>query len=487
MRDRFRVVIVSEAGSPFSESFREVAETVTFGLRALGHEATLAINDFDPGATNILFGAHVLSEEAAAALDGRIIVYNLEQVVGESKHIKPVFVDLIRRCTTWDFSPRNIEQWRRYGCGGDLRHVPIGYAPELTRIPTGGEQDIDVLFYGLVNERRAAILQELREAGLRVEVLVGKFGAERDAAIARAKVVLNVHFYRSKIFELVRVSYLLANRKAVVAEVDPDTELDADLREAVRAVSRAELAEACVDLCHDDAARRALEDRGYELFSRRSEKEILSRALSASPDETLRPAEPELPRVMNLGSGRGWNLECLNVDVDAGWRPDIVWDFNQPFPPSKPLDAGRFGVREIPKGYFREIRASHVLEHIRELTTAMESCLELLEEGGTIHVEVPHELSYGAWQNPTHVRAMNERSWLYYTDWFWYLGWSEWRFDTVELLLVFSELGQRLQARGEPKEQIARTPRAVDVMRVSLRKRRLTEQERGLVKNRWRK
>ncbi len=487
MTERFRVVILAEPGSPFSESFREVAETVTFGLRGLGHEATLAINDLDPDATNILFNAHILDEKAAAALDSRIIVYNLEQVVGDSKHIKPVYVDLIRRHTTWDFSARNIEQWRRYGCDGDIRHVPIGYAPELTRIPSAVEQDLDVLFYGLVNERRAAILHELRDAGLQVEVLVGKFGAERDAAIARAKIVLNMHFYGSKIFELVRVSYLLANRKAVVAEVDPDTEVDEGLREAVRAIPRAGLVDACVELCYDDVSRRALEVRGHEIFSRRSEVEILSRALGARPDTKLRVSEPELPRVMNLGSGRGWNLECLNIDVDAAWRPDIVWDFNLSFPPSGPLDAGRFGVREIPKAYFREIRASHVLEHIRELTTAMESCLELLEEGGTMNIEVPYDLSYGAWQDPTHVRAMNERSWIYYTDWFWYLGWSEWRFDVVELSLVFSELGHALQARGQASDDIVRTPRAVDVMRVSLRKRRLTEQERQVYKNRWRK
>jgi hypothetical protein len=484
MSDRFRVVIISEPGSPFSEAFREIAETVTFGLRALGHEATLAVDDLDPATTNILFGAHVLGEDAAASLRGRIIIYNLEQVVGESKHIKPVYVGLVRRYTTWDFSQRNIEQWRRYGCGGDLRHVPIGYAPELTRIPSGGKKDIDVLFYGVVNDRRAAILHELREAGLRVEVLVRKFGAERDAAIARANVVLNMHFYRSEIFELVRTSYLLANRKAVVAEVNPDTELDRDLRGAVRAVTYAELVDACVELCYDDAAREALEARGYELFSRRSEKEILARALGAPADAMPGPVEPALPKVMNIGSGRGWNLECLNVDVDASWQPDIVWDLNRPFPPPSRLDAGRFGMREIPKGYFREIRANHVLEHIRELATAMESCLVLLEEGGTMEIEVPYDLSYGARQDPACVRAMNERSWLSFTDHFRSLGWSESRFDIAKLELVLSDVGRTLQASGEPMEAITRTPRAVEAMHVSLRKRQLTQQERRMAKNR---
>ena len=41
---------------------------------------------------------------------------------------------------------------------------------------------------------------------------------------------------------------------------------------------------------------------------------------------------------------------------------------------------------------------------------------------------MPYEHAPTAWQDPTHVRAMNENSWLYYTDWFWYLGWFEHRF-----------------------------------------------------------
>jgi hypothetical protein len=42
---------------------------------------------------------------------------------------------------------------------------------------------------------------------------------------------------------------------------------------------------------------------------------------------------------------------------------------------------------------------------------------------------VPYEKAATAWQDPTHIRAMNENSWIYYTEWFWYLGWFEYRFE----------------------------------------------------------
>jgi hypothetical protein len=97
-------------------------------------------------------------------------------------------------------------------------------------------------------------------------------------------------------------------------------------------------------------------------------------------------------------------------------------------------------------------------------------------------VGVPYDMSYGAWQDPTHVRAFNERSWLYYTDWHWYLGWTEARFDLQSLEMVLSPLGQRL-AQSMPAEDVHRQPRAVDSMKAVLVKRRLTEEERATAQN----
>ena len=52
--------------------------------------------------------------------------------------------------------------------------------------------------------------------------------------------------------------------------------------------------------------------------------------------------------------------------------------------------------------------------------------------GGAFSIEVPYEKALTAWQDPTHLRALNENSWLYYTDWFWYLGWFEHRFEIAK-------------------------------------------------------
>jgi len=94
---------------------------------------------------------------------------------------------------------------------------------------------------------------------------------------------------------------------------------------------------------------------------------------------------------------------------------------------------------------------------------------------------VPYDLSWGAWQDPTHVRAFNERSWLYYTEWFWYMGWREARFDIAGFGLGLSPIGEELKKRQMKGEDLVRYPRAVDQMRVVLRKRLLTEAEKQRV------
>jgi hypothetical protein len=114
--------------------------------------------------------------------------------------------------------------------------------------------------------------------------------------------------------------------------------------------------------------------------------------------------------------------------------------------------------------------------------TAMSSCLNLLKVGGLFRISVPYDLSWGAWQDPTHVRAFNERSWLYYTDWFWYMGWTEARFDLVQFDLSLSPVGEQLKKQQMKGEDLVRHPRAVDQLRVVLRKRLLTEEEKQQVK-----
>ena len=469
---KLQLVLIQPEGYQHSGALSELAETLIYGLAGLNADFQFSINELARDATNIVLGAHLLDPQAMHGLPDETILYNSEQIDDNSNWITGPYIELLRRCAVWDYSEANVAQLRQRGVRR-IRHIPLGYVPQLTRIPTVAHQDIDVLFYGAINERRKNILEGLIARGLRIEFLSGVYREERDRTIARAKVVLNMHYYDASVFEIVRVSYLLSNEKAVVAECGETTTLEPGIRDAVCAVPYDRLIDACVELVADANKRANLARGGFEIFSRRDEKRILGEALGLP----TAPAVPTFPTLLNLGSGKDWRENCLNVDISEAVRPDALLDIGQALEPNQPLQTMRFGTIALGENIFDAIFANDVLEHIPDLLTAMSNCLRLLKPGGTFHIYVPYDLSLGAWQDPTHIRAFNENSWLYYTDWYWYMGWTEARFEQLSLEFRLSEFGHQLNADGRPLAELLRTPRAVDGMSVILRKRYLLESE----------
>ena len=277
---RFRVTIVQPPGYPHAQAFAEVAETLVIALRRLGHQAVFAYNHLSRDEVNIVLGIHLVPPAVLARLPVATIAYNLEQVERELFRKYPLLLDIYQDFEVWDYSLANMARLRAYGLGARLRHLPIGMVPELTRIAPAPVQDIDVLFYGSLDERRRAVLDQLSRGGLEVTAVFGAYGAERDALIARAKLVLNVHKHEAQVFEVVRVSYLLANHKAVVAEIDGATEIEDDLRDAVAGMPYDQLVDGCRALLADDGARHALERRGFERMSGRDAAAALARVLA---------------------------------------------------------------------------------------------------------------------------------------------------------------------------------------------------------------
>jgi hypothetical protein len=275
----FSLVTISPPGYPHSGAFAELAQTVRHGLRELGHEASLATNIFAGHAVNIVFGAHLLDRESARALPPGSVLYNTEQIDTGSPWLRGLLPELLGRHRAWDYSRRNIDALRRLGINDSVRHVPIGHAPQLARIAPAGFEDIDVFFYGTLNPRRRRILEALEARGLNVCVAQNTYGERRDELIARSRLVLNMHYYDSQVFEMVRVSYLLTNGRAVVGEVNPATEIEDDMRQAVAAAPYEALVETCCELAADDARRERLAKRGRRIMAARRESDYLRPAL----------------------------------------------------------------------------------------------------------------------------------------------------------------------------------------------------------------
>lgn len=173
---------------------------------------------------------------------------------------------------------------------------------------------------------------------------------------------------------------------------------------------------------------------------------------------------------MHLGCGRFYRDGWINVDINQDIRADWYLDISNV--PWEKFDLHR--------QTFDEIEAWGVFEHIQNLVACWENCLAFLKDGGRLRLMVPHDLSYGAWQDPTHVRGFNEMSFKYPTDWCWYLGWHRTegrRFLLRELTFKFSEWGKMKEAEGLPNHEILLLPRCVDEIHAVLEATSMNEVE----------
>jgi hypothetical protein len=275
---KFAILIISPANYEHAPAFQEVAELLHFGLLALGHDSVVTTTVV-PDRLPIVLGSNLLPFHAID-LPANSILYNLEQISHDSPWLNSSLLELFQKHRVWDYSLKNIAYLREMGVV-QVQHLPVGYMPELTRIHNKdiADQDIDVLFYGALNKRRIHILEELLQANVKVEAPFGVYGTERDELIARSKVVLNMHYYPSQVFEVVRVSYLLANQKPVVSEISLN-DADADFFQAGVAFSAYEnLVRTCLHYLALPKKRQGLAETGFNLIRRRNEVDYLRRCL----------------------------------------------------------------------------------------------------------------------------------------------------------------------------------------------------------------
>jgi len=277
----FRIVLPEPPGYVHGGALRELAQTVCFGLLRMGFHATISPWP-EPCEENIVFGQHLLSHFEWLKLPADSILYNTEPLGEEAARASfQPDIELMKPFRVWHMSKSLHE--RALALGLRSQYVPLGYVPEMTRIESRPDQDLDALLYGAVTPRRKAIVDQLRQAGLRIpdmETLFGRYGVERDAFMARAKIVLNVHSYVPReTFAVARVVYALANGKPVLCECNPSEEIEDDLMPGMALATYTDLVEGCKYLAGQPDRLRIMAEAGFEAVRRRDECAILNTAL----------------------------------------------------------------------------------------------------------------------------------------------------------------------------------------------------------------
>lgn len=276
---KINICIVQPENYAHSYALLEVGELLYFSLIEIGFEARLIFNQIEPDVKNILLGCHLLAPSLIEEIPKSTVIINTEQIYNDSVEWNENIFQWVANFEVWDYSIRNIQKLNQLGVER-VKHFKIGFQKELTRLNNLKVKDIDVLFYGSMNERRKKIIDKLIDNGIKVKTLFGVYGKERDNWIERSKVVLNHHFYNSHIFEIVRVFYLLTNSIPVVGEVNDSTSIDDMCREGIYQSKYENLVEACIEIVKNHDLREKIQQKAFESISKYPQKEFTREIMS---------------------------------------------------------------------------------------------------------------------------------------------------------------------------------------------------------------
>ena len=254
-----------------SYAFMELGELIFFSLKELGYQASIGFNNLEPNDKNILIGCHLLDPSYINQVPKSTIILNTEQIYNDTTSWNSNIFEWVKSFEVWDYSERNIEKLKSLDVDR-VKLLKIGYQKELRRINISADKDIDILFYGSINERRAEIINELIKRGLRVKTLFGVYGKERDEWIGRSQLVLNLHFYNSHIFEVVRVFYLLSNSIAVIGEVNDSTSIDSLCKDGIYVSRYEELVDSCLKLINENSLIQKIQFDAFNSISKCQQK-----------------------------------------------------------------------------------------------------------------------------------------------------------------------------------------------------------------------
>jgi hypothetical protein len=280
--------------------FTEAALCLRDSIRAAGLGSNHYVNVADADSICIVLGALPPLLEPLEQLDPRkTMIFNLEQLGSTSAVISADYVNWLRNRLVLDYHSHNVEHLRRAnGPAQQALELPIvPSASLLFRPDLPAEKTVDVLFFGSLNERRAYLLRQLEDAGLRVESVAGAYADELAPAIRRARVVLHAHFYDTGLFPVTRILQPIAQGVPIVCETSAMSAHSDWSGSGIVFAPFDGLADACRALLLSQAEQRARAEQAQRFAAQldfAGPLESVLQALAARLGAPRRPAPPRL-------------------------------------------------------------------------------------------------------------------------------------------------------------------------------------------------
>ena len=253
-----------------SLAYLEIAELLHYSVLELNKNSKISYNfiDINPKVKNIIFGAHLLNDDMINSIPSNTIIFNTEQIESINEIWKRRILLLASKgIIFWDYSNHNLDLLlTKLNVKGRL--FEIGFQKNLQRIKMNDNKEVDVLFYGSLNNRREKIINNLLKKNVKVKCLFGVYGKDRDDWIGKSKIVLNLHYYESKIFEIVRIFYLLINAIPIVSEVDENTKLNNNYLKGIKGSNYEDVEKNILSLLENEKERKLIGLNGFNIIKK---------------------------------------------------------------------------------------------------------------------------------------------------------------------------------------------------------------------------
>ena len=249
-----------------------VGEEIAAALRHVGIRSRIIHAMPEGGYDDV---AHfVICPQMFEQLPGMYVSFQMEQSVSSRWFTEDYVRKLENSFAIFDYSLTNIAKLQKMGLyAQQIYHVPIGYLENYGPDRSADESaDYDVIFYGdIENARRRKFISELNKV-CKVKVINDLFGDALHRELARAKMVVNIHYYPNALLETTRLWECLSLGKLVVSERSSDMDQHDNLVDLVDFVDVDDVA-AMVDRVSywlaDERARHQRLEQNQKVLSKR--------------------------------------------------------------------------------------------------------------------------------------------------------------------------------------------------------------------------
>ncbi|MGN4868409.1 GT99 family glycosyltransferase N-terminal domain-containing protein [Aeromonas caviae] len=196
-----------------------LAELMCASLKKVNIQAVVQYQMPEEGYLDVLH--IVICPQMFPVLPGQYIAYQLEQSVSSRWFTDDYLARLENSLAIFDYSLKNIAFLQDKGLSyRQLYHLPVGFLPR--ELADSVPETVDVLFYGDINnDRRRAYVAELKKH-FSVKIINDLFGDALYAEMAKAKVIVNIHYYEGALLETTRIYECLSQNKIIVSEESAD-------------------------------------------------------------------------------------------------------------------------------------------------------------------------------------------------------------------------------------------------------------------------